>query len=188
MSWEEGQLDTAEHIWLKAVRIFANGGNRAASAEAYRSLAELELWQTKVHQARKWFEKALADANAAGSLTPVDQAAYASTEGWLDLEEKHIPEAADAYERSLDYCKLAFGENHYLTGWGFLLLGKALTQEGQLGQALTDMRDGLAVLDQSLGPQNPKYWAAEIAQKSSLPMHSCWHCRCRSNPISFSTL
>jgi tetratricopeptide (TPR) repeat protein len=164
---EEGRFDVAERARLKALEIFKNSGNRAAVAEVYRDLAELKLEEKNVRQARKFFEGAL-DAGAADDLTPAGRAAYALTEGTLDLAEKRFPEAVNAYERSLDLCKAAYGEKNYLTGWGFMLLGKALAQAGQLDQALADMRTGLALLGRAIGPRNLKYWVAELAYSQVL--------------------
>jgi len=164
---EEGQLGPAEHVWLKALSI---GGKSSFNAEVYRNLAELKLQEHHVQAARDYLEKATSEAHAAGDSNPADRAGYALTEGWLALEEKNFPEALNASQRSLDLCKLAYGENNFLTGWSFMLFGKALAQEGRLDEGLAKMRQGLTIIDRSMGRQNPKYWTAEIAYSQVLDL------------------
>jgi hypothetical protein len=55
------------------------------------------------------------------------------------------------------------GEEHPYTGWGYLLLGDAHAEAGQLTTALEEMRQGIAILDRTLSRQNPRYLVAEIA-------------------------
>jgi len=165
---DESQLDAAQHVWLKALKICQARRNHAFIAVTYRHLAELELRQHRVHPAKKYFQKATSEVSLAGDWPLQDRAAYALTQGWLALEEKHSTEAVQAYERSLELYRTGYGDSHFLTGWAYVLLGDARSQAGQVEEALRNMRQGVAILDRALGRQNPMYWVAQIAYSQVL--------------------
>ena len=68
-----------------------------------------------------------------------------------------------SYRQALDLLRKCHGEEHPFTGWGYLLLGEANAEAGQLTIALVEMRQGIAILDRTLSPQNPRYLVAKIA-------------------------
>jgi tetratricopeptide (TPR) repeat protein len=163
LNQDEGQLDAAEHLRRRAIKIVEQRNSPGESAILYKDLAELMLAEHHVDKAKKYLETADSEASLAGPLDARTRADLAEADGWLALEEKHVPEAVAAYQRSLDFCKIAYGENHFLTGWGWTLLANALAEEGRTEEALVDMRRGLHEIEQTLGTRHPKYWAAELA-------------------------
>lgn len=50
-----------------------------------------------------------------------------------------------------------------VTGWGYMLPGKSFAQAGQKDKALERMQKGLKILDQTIGPSDPKYLAAQVS-------------------------
>jgi hypothetical protein len=52
--------------------------------------------------------------------------------------------------------------------WGYIVLGKAYSEAGEMQLALESIRPGFAILDRSLGPDNPSFLYAEIAYSQVL--------------------
>ena len=74
----------------------------------------------------------------------------------------------EAYKRSLDACEHQFGSQNPLTGWAYLLLGKAIADDGNLEDGMKRIRDGLAILEATSGTQDLRYLAGEIAYSKLL--------------------
>ena len=95
-------------------------------------------------------------------------AAVSSAQGWLALLNKDTATAIAAYAHAVELWNDAHGEQHVLTGWGYMLLGKSYAQAGQNDKALEQMRKGLNILNQVIGPSDPKYLAAQISYSQVL--------------------
>jgi hypothetical protein len=67
------------------------------------------------------------------------------------------------YRKALDLWRRRHGEEHPFTAWGHLLLGDAQFEAGQLTTALDEIKQGVAILDRTVGHQNPHYLIAELA-------------------------
>ena len=91
-----------------------------------------------------------------------DLAVFLETDAWLALAEHHPSEAVAKYHRSLDVLKRTRGQQHWLTGWEYMLLGRAYAELGDMNNALADMREGLLILEHALGNRNPKYFVAQM--------------------------
>lgn len=77
-------------------------------------------------------------------------------------------EAVEAYKRSLEACEHQFGNQHPVTGWAYLLLGKVIAEDGNVEQGMKSIRDGLAILEATAGTQDLRYLAGEIAYSKLL--------------------
>ena len=84
-----------------------------------------------------------------------DLAVFLETDAWLALAEHHPSEAVAKYHRSLDVLKRTRGQQHWLTGWEYMLLGRAYAELGDTNNALADMREGLLILDHALAIGTP---------------------------------
>lgn len=160
---DAGQLDAAGPMWVKAFRLREQMGDHAAAMRSLTNLADLALVQKHMHQARKFVEQASREMKTANNLTDDDLALFSETQGWLELAEGHASAAVAAFQRALDMAARLRGEEHWLTGWEHILLGRAYAQWGDLKRAAADMQKGLDVLDRTLGRKSLKYFAAEIA-------------------------
>jgi tetratricopeptide (TPR) repeat protein len=165
---DAGQLDAAKEMWTKAFHLRQRIGNHAATMRTLLNLADLAVAQKRAHQARKFVDQATREMEAANNLTEDDLALFSETQGWVELAEGHAPAAVAEFQRALDTAERVRGENHWLTGWEHILLGKAYAQSGDLKPAAAEMQTGLDILDRTLGHKNLKYFAAETAYSQVL--------------------
>ncbi len=165
---ELGQLDVAAPMWRKALRLRQIVGDHTGSALTLTRLAELALARKKVQEAHGYLQKASNEAKASVDLDDDDNALFFETRGWLAMAEHHAPAAVAAYQHALELVARSRGEQHWLTGWEHMLLGKAYAESGNLRSALANMRTGLTILDHALGHRNAKYIGAELAYSQVL--------------------
>jgi tetratricopeptide (TPR) repeat protein len=160
---ELSQLDAAESMWQKALQLREQTGERAAVARSLLDLAGLSLARNKVAQAHEYVKRADDAMKHARDASPDDFAIAFETRGWLASSEHRPSDAVANYQRALDLTEHAHGRRHWLSGWERMLLGKAYGEVGDQQQALANMQQGLKILQQSLGPTNPKYFTSQIA-------------------------
>lgn len=165
---DTGQMAIAGQMWKKALYLRQQSGDHAGVSRSLTSLAGLALAQNRVHDAKKYLQSAAEEAKLTHDLTDGDLAIGYETQAWLALAEGHPAAAIADYERSLEICKRIHGEGHWLTGWDYMLRGKAYSESGNVDQALADMSEGLSILDEALGRRNPRYFAAQIAYAAAL--------------------
>lgn len=170
---DSGQLEVAARMWLKALHIRQQTGDHAAITRSLASLAGVALAQKRVREARKYLKHAddeakLAADQAGNNLTDDDLAMLSETQAWLALTEGRAAAAVEGYQLALDLCKRSRGEQHWLTGWEYMLRGKAYAHAGDIERALADMQKGLDILDHAVGRRNPKYFAAQFAYSQVL--------------------
>jgi tetratricopeptide (TPR) repeat protein len=165
---EMGQLEAAGVMWMKAFRLGQEIGNALQMTVSLIRLSEMAMAQQQVRKARKYFKRASDEASFAPDLTDEDRALLFETEGWVELTRHHAREAIFCYQHALDLVERSHGGQHWRAGWGYMLLGKAYGQSGDLNTALRDMRKGLAILEHSLSRNNPKYLVAQIAYSQVL--------------------
>jgi len=155
-----GKPQAAEKLWLEALGIFQQLEDHRSMAKIYADLAATELEQKHIRAAKSFFSKATAEMTS--DLTDDDHAFICDIHGWIDEKTRHAADAASDYEQALAYWKKTHGEEHPFTGWRYLLLGSAYAAEGKLSEAEAMMRDGLTILDRTVGRQNPRYLAGEM--------------------------
>src|SRR6202030_2225350 len=108
----------------------------------------------------KYLERAVKEARLANNLDGDDRVAIASLQGWKAQFDGNVTMSVASYGHALDLSRRLHGEEHPSTGWGYLLLGEAYAEAGQLTTAL---EQGVAVLERTLSRQNPHYLIAELA-------------------------
>jgi tetratricopeptide (TPR) repeat protein len=163
-----GQLDTAEAIWLKSLHLRQQIGDHAASMRSLTTLAGLELGKNRMHPAREYLKQAAVEVKSdrqsrQNDLIEDDFALLFETQAWLAMKEGHPGMAITFYQHSLDISRRARGDEHWLTGWEHLLLGKAYAQAGNLDRATFEMRDGLRIMEPVLGRTSPNFLVGELA-------------------------
>jgi tetratricopeptide (TPR) repeat protein len=130
---------------------------------ASSDLAGVAFSRQKTNAGRRYLERAIKEAQLANDLDDDDLAAIASMRGWLAQLDGDLATSVLRYRQSLDLVTKRHGEEHPFVGWGYMLLGRAHADVGELTTALPEMNRGLAILGRTLNNQNPKYLAAEIA-------------------------
>jgi tetratricopeptide (TPR) repeat protein len=165
---DTGQTAMAGQMWRKVLQLRRQIGDHASISRSLTSLAGFSLTQGRVREAKKYLQNAAEEAKLTRDLTNDDLAIGFEVQAWLKMAEGHAAAAVGDYGRALELCIRIHGEGHWLTGWEYMLRGKAYSYSGNAGQALADMRAGLRILDGALGRRNPRYFTAQIAYAEAL--------------------
>jgi tetratricopeptide (TPR) repeat protein len=163
-----GQLQVAAPMWTKALYLRRQTGDHAPVARSLTTLAGLALARNRVHEAQQYLKRASDEIKLTRDLTDDDLVVLFETQGWLAMVQRHPSTAVSGYQRALELCKRAHGEQSWLTGSEYMLRGQAYAQSGDMRKALCDMREGLAILDRAVGRKNSKYFVAQIAYAHAL--------------------
>ena len=163
-----GQQQTAMQMWSKAARIDEQRNNHSGLARIYISLAGLAIEQHHVNDARKSLARAIVESKLTNEMTSDDDATLSVTEAWIASTNGKHAEAVLGYREALKLWKRGHGEEHPLTGWGYLLLGQAYTANNQLQDAIVSMQQGLTILSKTVGVENPKYLTGEVLYSQAL--------------------
>lgn len=158
-----GQQETAIHLETKALNIYEQISDHATIARVSTNLAGLSISRKQMGAGKKYLQKAIEESKLTDSLDSDDFATLSAIQGWIAILQHDASTAVANYQRSLDLWKHTHGEDHLLTGWGYVLVGRALADTTDKGKALDSVRSGLEILDHTVGRQNPKYFAAQIA-------------------------
>ncbi|HTF68125.1 MAG TPA: tetratricopeptide repeat protein [Edaphobacter sp.] len=158
-----GQFEIADKMRTKALGIYEKVEDHGGIARTCGDLAGVAFSQKRVASGSKYLERAVKEVRLANDLEGDDRVAIASLQGWKAQLDGDFTMSAARYRQALDLSKRLHGEEHPSTGWGYLLLGEAHAEAGQLTNALGEMRQGVAVLDRTLSRQNPHYLVAEMA-------------------------
>ena len=150
---DSGQRAVAGKMWRKALDLLQQSGDHAGIARSLTYLAGSALAQNRVAEARKYLQSLAEEMKLSHDLSDDDLAFIYETQAWLQRAEGHSSAAVAGYQRSLELCKRIYGEGHWKIGWDYMLRGKAYAQSGDIEKALVDMRDGLGILEQGVGPQ-----------------------------------
>jgi len=165
---DAGQVRLAFSLWTKAVAMWEKLGDHAAMMRSLTKLAGLSLAQRRRRDARRYLERASQEMRLSRDLVADDLAILCETQAWLALAEGHVSAAIAGYERALEIVKREHGDQSWLTGWEYMLCGKAYAQSADFDRALENMRKGLAIIDHALGTNNPKYFVAQIGYSQVL--------------------
>jgi tetratricopeptide (TPR) repeat protein len=165
---DAGELFAAAAMWQKAFRLRRQTGDHAGAARSLLNLAEVGLARKHVSEAKQYLQDASKEMNLATDLADDDRMFFIETKAWLDMTENHTTAAIAGFQSALELSSKTRGEQHWLTGWEHMLLGKAYFLSGDTGNALADMHEGLAILEHSLGRKNSKYLASQVAYSQVL--------------------
>jgi tetratricopeptide (TPR) repeat protein len=165
---DSGERAIAGKMWRKALDLLQQSGDHAGIARSLTYLAGLALAQNQVANARKYLQSVPEEMRLTHDLRDDDLAFIYETQAWLARAEGHFSAAIAGYQRSLELCKRVYGEGHWKTGWDYMLRGKAYALSGDIEKAFADMREGLGIMGQALGRENPRYFVAQIAYAAVL--------------------
>ena len=165
---ETGRLDDAVPLATKAFHLFQRLNSHDGIARSCASLASFELARKKLRKSEQYLVMAARQAAVADGLDEDYYADLSATQAWHAALSGDANAALSGYRHSLDLWRHKHGEEHMITGWGYILLGQADAQAGNKQTALDNMRRGLAILNHVLGPHNPKYLLGEIAYSQTL--------------------
>ena len=163
-----GQLEVAEAMWLKALHLLKQTGDHAAAMRSLTNLARLALARRRIRKAKEYVQQAFGEMKLAPDPTGDDSLLLVETQASLALGEGHSSAAVAGFQHALELCRQTHGDKHWLMGWEQLLRGKAYAQSGDINRALADMREGLAILEQTLGRLNIMYLGAQMAYSQIL--------------------
>lgn len=161
------QFEDADKITKKALALYLKLEDHGGIARASCNLAAIAFNQKHIAKGSKYLDRAVKEAALATGLDNDDRAAIASLQGWQAQLNADYPRSIKSYRQALDLWKLHGGEHPYV-GWGYLLLGDAEAAAGEFTVSVDDMKQGIAILDRALGPQNPRYLMAELAYSQVL--------------------
>lgn len=160
---ETRQFDAAEKIRKKALSLYEKVEDYDGITRAFTDLAAISFNAKKVNQGSRYLERAIDEAREAKSLNDDDRAAIASLQGWQAQFHRDYSLSVDKYRQAVEMWRNLHGETHPYTGWGYLLLGDAEAEAGQMGLAEREIRQSIAILGGTLGRQNSRYLLAELA-------------------------
>ncbi len=120
-----GQWQASADLRRRAIRIFGQSGYHKGLAGAYINLSSLDLDQRHEKDCKKHLKIAFQEFDRAQGVDDDDQAAAYSIRGQLDLVDHDTVQALEDDRRALELWKRSHGEDHPLTGWGYMLVGNA---------------------------------------------------------------
>ena len=132
------------------------------------NLAGLAMEQNRVRAAKSAIDKAVAETKTTNEFTDDDQALISEVQGWIAGQEGDMEAAIAGAQRTVELRKHSHGECFPLTGWSYLILGRAYTANGQIDEALASIREGLTILEKTEGQNAPRYLAGQILYSRAL--------------------
>lgn len=163
-----GNVTLAIGMDRKALAIYERTQLRGAVARSCANLAGLELSEGHRKDGSKYLTRAIEEAKSAKDLDEDFFAAVSSTQAWLARLGGDTAAEVTGYQRAVDLWAQKHGDEHMLTGWGYMLLGAAQLRDGNDSVALNDMRRGLGILSRTVGSASPKYIVGELAYSRAL--------------------
>ena len=157
----EQHPEIANKMWAKAIGIHKQLEDHRATAREYTFLAGIEIQKKHLGPARKALENAVSESKLIGNLTADDSIFRSDTEAWLANVKGDSQSELAAYLHSLELRKNSQGESLPLTGWAYLFAGNAYANNKAWTEALASMREGLHILERTVGRENPQYLAGE---------------------------
>jgi tetratricopeptide (TPR) repeat protein len=158
-----GQPELAVKLRQKAFGLYEGISYHAGMTRASSNLAGIAFTQQKTKEGKRYLERAIREAKLANDLDDDDLADIASLQGWMAQLEGDLTTSASRYRQSLDLSIKRHGEEHPSVGLGYMLLGRAHADVGDVTAGLAEMKRGRAILGRTLDSQNPMYLTAEIA-------------------------
>lgn len=161
-------FDTAAKALHEARAVYIRVANHGGLVNIYTHTAELEIARKKYKPA----EMALASARAEARQTSTPDDGMAAemdgTAGWLAMSRGKYHDGVAAYSASLEEIRRQLGENNAVTAWSHLLLGKAQDLDHNFVDAARNFNEGLTILKQTVGTNNIRYLAGELAYSALL--------------------
>ncbi|MGO9435859.1 MAG: tetratricopeptide repeat protein [Terracidiphilus sp.] len=160
---EAGDLESGARALRQAAQVENQLNDHVGLTTVDLHLVSIAINRKHWREARRYLEAAKAQASLSGTDARALSADIDGTTGWLASVTSHTSEAVSAYTDALEDCKRVYGVQHPLTGWAYLLAGKASAMNGDVPAGLATMRAGLAILKDTVGTRNAKYLTGELA-------------------------
>jgi tetratricopeptide (TPR) repeat protein len=163
-----GRAKEAEGLWTRALNVYRQLDDHRGMVQVYANLAGMALEQRHLRAAQDAIAKAIAETKSANRLSDDDLSLVSEVQGWiLSTRGDNVSAIAD-YRQVVDLRRQGHGEYFPLTGWAYLILGRAYVANGQTEEALSNIRTGLDILDRTEGRQTPRYLAGEVIYSQAL--------------------
>jgi tetratricopeptide (TPR) repeat protein len=159
---EMGRLNDGFRLDMRALQMFQGMESHDGIARTCASLASIELTRKRLRQSEQYLRIATSQAELADGLDEDYYADVSMTRARRADLRGNFDAAIAEYQHSLDLWRGKHGEEHMITGWGYLLLGRAYARARSPQEALDKIRRGLDILNHSVGPHSPKYLQGEI--------------------------
>jgi len=152
---DAGKFAWAEQSLQRAFQSFRACRSRGGEAASLSGLGTLAHSQGRYHEAKPYFERALAIfEEVLGSQHPSTAGSLNNLGGLLQAMGE-LAEARPYYERALAICEEALGPKHPDTALSLNNLGGLLHTMGQLAEAKPYVERALAICEEVLGPDHP---------------------------------
>ena len=163
-----GQLDTAKHVLLRSVHMLESENDHAGAAMIWNDLATIAAERHSRGESHKDMARSIAESKLANDITTGELAALATTEGRIAQLDSDPRTAISDFQHALDLWKQSHEDQQPKTAWGYVLLGSAYLQAGDVANAREATSRGLTMLEASSGRETPRYFAAEVAYSKVL--------------------
>jgi tetratricopeptide (TPR) repeat protein len=157
------QFDIATRLEKKALHQYEQIKDHANIARLSVNMAGMEISQKNMDEGKRYLRKADDERKLTTSFDDSDVATLSVIQGWLDFLNSDTSKAIAEYRNALEIWKRKYGDNDPLTAWGHVLVGRARAETNERKAALEEVRSGLSIIEQTVGRQSPKYFAAQMA-------------------------
>ena len=163
-----GQTEMSKRLRLRVLKVYQEAGDHAGLVTVYNNLAAIALQQRRFDEARKWIGHALAEVKLSPQVSADNRAAMESNAGLISLHDHEYQQALEYYQAALRAWVGQHGMNHQLTGWGYVLCGRAHALLGDTQEGLAEVNTGLGMIEKAVGRNVPLYFAARMAYADTL--------------------
>ena len=165
---DTGDLDAMKQTAMKALQLYEQTNDHFGLVGIYVLLAQDALNRRKSADAEHYLAQAEQESRQVSNQWDGYRIALADSRAAIALLEGHPMLAVEDYGQSLDLRIQLNGEQNPGTGWGYMLLGKANLQAGDIQSALVNMKQGLAILAQAGAEGRVAYLYSEVAYSEAL--------------------
>lgn len=162
------QPEMSKKLRLRALQIFRSEGDHAGIARVYDNLSVLALQQQKFREAQTYLDQAFAEVKLSPQTNSADLAAMYGNAGILAFQNHDYHQALQEYDLALQLWLQLHGENHELTGWGYVLRSRAHLALGDTQPALQDAQTGIAIIEKTVGKKVAMYCSARLVFADAL--------------------
>jgi len=162
------QFDAAARMEMHALHVDQQINNHAGVAADCVNLADIALAPKHTREAQVWLDMAIEESKVAPTLGDDFYAFLASSQAWLAQLKGNNRAAIAGFQKEIEYLMHLPGGPNSTLGWAYMLLGKAYLMNSNVGDALSYMRIGCSILQQTVGVNNPRYLLAQAAYAQAL--------------------
>jgi hypothetical protein len=163
-----GDVDAMKRTSTKALQLYEQANDHAGLIAIYVVLAENSANQRKPAEAERYLAQAQQASKQVNNIGDDYRIAIIDLQASIALLEGHSMLAISTAREGLDLRIRSNGEQRPANGWGYMLLGKAELQAGDIKSALADMRQGLDLLSLAGESGRVAYLYSELAYSEAL--------------------